>query len=156
MIKFTLTLLAVYILYYGGNILYDLFIKKEKVIVTDEGETFSLEDIAAKDSEPISNVGIEDVENINMPNQFQKNEWSNSNNNNNNDDDSSHVQDIEELRKRFEAEQEIDDLSTTKNKIETPPVAKKKSEWKEFLGKAETNVRLVANYEGHKVFHSLI
>ncbi|SIT96859.1 hypothetical protein SAMN05660493_01554 [Epilithonimonas bovis DSM 19482] len=151
MIKFTLTLLAVYILYYGGNILYDLFIKKEKVIVADEGETFSLEDIAAKDSEPISNVGIEDVENINMPNQFQKNEWSN-----NNDEDSSHVQDIEELRKRFEAEQEIDDISSTKNKIETPPVAKKKSEWKEFLGKAETNVRLVANYEGHKVFHSLI
>lgn len=152
MIKFTLTLLAVYILYYGGNILYDLFIKKEKVIVADEGETFSLEDIAAKDSEPISNVGIEDVENINMPNQFQKNEWSN----NNNDEDSSHVQDIEELRKRFEAEQEIDDISSTKNKIETPPVATKKSEWKEILGKAETNVKLVANYEGHKVFHSLI
>jgi hypothetical protein len=36
MLKYSLILIGIYVLYYGGNIVYDLFLKKEKTAVTDE------------------------------------------------------------------------------------------------------------------------
>ena len=41
MIKYSLILLAVYFLYYAGNIVYDLFLKKEKTVQTDSVEEFT-------------------------------------------------------------------------------------------------------------------
>jgi hypothetical protein len=38
MIKIFITILAVYLLYYAGNILYDLFLKKDTVLKDEEGE----------------------------------------------------------------------------------------------------------------------
>ena len=34
MLKYSIILIGIYVLYYGGNIVYDLFLKKEKTAVT--------------------------------------------------------------------------------------------------------------------------
>lgn len=46
MIKYSLILLGLYFLYYAGNILYDLFLRKEKIIHVDLTEEFSLGDFS--------------------------------------------------------------------------------------------------------------
>ena len=74
MLKYSFILLAVYFLYYAGNIVYDLFLKKEKTIPTDATEEFSLADFAKSENLPPSSIGIEDVENIRTPKSFLKSE----------------------------------------------------------------------------------
>ena len=90
--------------------------------------------------------------------------------------------DLEDLRKRFEAEQDIDDMplpakqqrsgSRRKKSADhanpSQPVSnmsirilrakkeKTKSHWKELLNLSETTVQMVANYDGQKVYHSII
>jgi hypothetical protein len=46
MLKYSFILLVAYFLYYAGNIVYDLFLKKEKIVHTDATEEFSLADFA--------------------------------------------------------------------------------------------------------------
>jgi hypothetical protein len=70
MLKYSLILIGIYVLYYGGNIVYDLFLK-EKTAVTDE-EEFSLVSFAKTESPPESRIEIDDVENIRTPKSFQK------------------------------------------------------------------------------------
>lgn len=103
MIKGVLILLGVYILYYGANILYDLFLKKDKTVETDVTEEFSLEDVAGKDH-TISHVNIEDVENVKMPDSYVKTELPAK-------DQMIELArpDLEDLRNRFEAEQDMDE-----------------------------------------------
>ena len=74
MLKYSLILLGAYLLYYAGNIVYDLFLKKEKTLHTDATEEFSLADFAESESLPPSSIGIEDVENIRTPKSFLKTE----------------------------------------------------------------------------------
>src|SRR5690554_4637724 len=104
MIKFSLLLLTLYVIYYAGNIIYDLFIKKEAVVNQEESEVFSFSDFTA-DKEAPAVVGIEDVENLNMPQSFTKKEiipkFSPANEERLN---------LEELRQRFESEQDLDDV----------------------------------------------
>lgn len=103
MIKGILILLGVYILYYGANILYDLFLKKQKTVETDVTEEFSLEDVAGKDH-TVSQVNIEDVENVTMPDSYVKTEFSAKG-----QTIESARPDLEDLRNRFEAEQDMDE-----------------------------------------------
>lgn len=178
MIKYSLILLAAYFLYYAGNILYDLFLKKEKITHVDLTEEFSIGGFAQADAEPPSRIGIEDVENLSTPKSFLKKELdfpkaSSAN----------QRPDLEEMRKRFESEQDIDDLPAPVKDTKVAPVEEspsdntnhsqdmpskaeqypkkekaepKKSHWKELLNLSETTVQLVANYEGQKVYHSVI
>ena len=69
MIKFSLLLLTAYVLYYAGNIIYDLFLKKENTTHQEESEVFSLLDFTNEKENPTM-VGIEDVETLNMPRFF--------------------------------------------------------------------------------------
>lgn len=176
MIKYSLILLAAYFLYYAGNILYDLFLKKEKITHVDLTEEFSLGGFAQTDAEPPSRVGIEDVENVSTPKSFLKKELHFPEQSSTNQQP-----DLEELRKRFEAEQDIGDMPASANDTTAAPVEKspsdntnhsqnmpeeehsnrekaepKKSHWKELLNLSETTVQMVANYEGQKVYHSII
>lgn len=178
MIKYSLILLAAYFLYYAGNILYDLFLKKEKITHVDLTEEFSLGGFAQTDAEPPSRIGIEDVENVSTPKSFLKKELEFQK------PSSTYEQpDLEEMRKRFEAEKDIDDLPSPVNDTKTAPAEEsqfektnhsqdmpskaeeypkkekaepKKSHWKELLNLSETTVQLVANYDGQKVYHSVI
>lgn len=177
MIKYSLILLATYFLYYAGNILYDLFLKKEKITHVDLTEEFSLGGFV-QNTEPPSRIGIEDVENVSTPKSFLKKELDFQKPSSTNEQP-----DLEEMRKRFEAEQDIDDMPAPMNDTKSVTVEEspsdntnhsqdipgkteeypkrekaepKKSHWKELLNLSETTVQLVANYEGQKVYHSVI
>ena len=104
MLKYSLILLGAYFLYYAGNIVYDLFLKKEKTIPTDATEEFSLADFAQSENLPRSSVGIEDVENIRTPKSFLKSEIPTAQAQNTFEENP----DLEELRRRFESEQDLD------------------------------------------------
>ena len=193
MIKMSLSILAVYLMYYAGNILYDLFLKKEKAIYKEETEEFSLSAISEQYEDLTATIGIEDVENLNTPRSFNKNQI-------HPDFIDEERQDLEYLRERFESEQDLDELdnapkkdSTEKENLknsensessETYPNQKEKvskeqeiqkpydvipqspiikdkatensriKEWKKMLNLSETLVQMVANYDGHKVYHS--
>lgn len=178
MIKYSLILLAAYFLYYAGNILYDLFLKKEKITHVDLTEEFSLGGFAQTDTEPPSRIGIEDVENVSTPKSFLKKELDFQK-----PSSTDQQPDLEEMRKRFESEQDIDDMPAPVNDTKSAPAEKspsdntsqpqdmpvkaeeypkrekaepKKSHWKELLNLSETTVQLVANYDGQKVYHSVI
>lgn len=105
MIKISLTILAVYLMYYAGNILYDLFLKKEKETFKEETEEFSLSEISEQYEDLTKNVGIEDVENLNTPKSFNKNpihfEFAEGN---------EERQDLQHLREQFESEQDLDEF----------------------------------------------
>ena len=87
---------------------------------------------------------------------------------------------MEELRKKFEAEEDIDEIRPSKNvpqteeEVTTETVqeenttsipneetqktdnSNKKNHWKELLNLSETTIKMVANYEGQKVYHSMM
>lgn len=180
MLKYSFILLVAYFLYYAGNIVYDLFLKKEKEIQTDVAEEFSLADFGQTDHQPPSQVRIEDVEHIKTPNSFIKKELPSQKQTSFEENPS-----LDELRRRFEAEQDIDEIFPNQNKSEkeaekeneessdkeTIPnqdinetdenskrkeIVKKENQWKNFLNLAETTVQMVANLEGHKVYHSIM
>lgn len=106
MTKFLIILIALYILYYIGNIIYDLFIKKESTLVTEESDVFSLAEFEEQNRDDVTTVGIEDVENLNTPKSFNKKEFPVSN------DLSEDREDIEVWRQRFESEQNIDSFES--------------------------------------------
>ena len=112
MIKYSLILLAVYFLYYAGNIVYDLFLKKEKTVQTDSVEEFSLADFAQSENIPPSSVRIEDVENIRTPKSFLKSEIPTAQAQNTFEENP----DLEELRRRFESEQDLDGFDDVEKK----------------------------------------
>ena len=149
MIKFSLLLLTVYILYYAGNIIYDLFLKKAVITNQEESEVFSLSDFSETEDAKI--VGIEDVENLNTPQSFTKKEVIPKPSS----EDEERLS-LDELRQRFESEQDLDDISDSEpeKKKETPK--EKDSNWQNILNLSETMVQLVSNIDGHKVYHSIM
>lgn len=69
---FIIIVLALYILYYAGNIVYDLFIKKSKVDEEQEEQIINIEGIDTE--EIVSNIKIDDVEELNTPQEFTNDE----------------------------------------------------------------------------------
>ncbi|WBX97865.1 hypothetical protein [Chryseobacterium gambrini] len=114
MIKISLCILAVYLTYYTGNILYDLFLKKEKEIYKEKTEEFSLSEISEQYEDLTKNVGIEDVENLNTPKSFNKNVIYSDITEGNEE-----RQDLEYLRELFESEQDLDELDNQSKKDST-------------------------------------
>ena len=148
MIKFSLLLLTAYVLYYAGNIIYDLFLKKEVTTHHEESEVFSLSDFTNEKENPTT-VGIEDVETLNMPKSFNKKEiipqFSSPN---------EEILSLEELRQRFESEQDLDDLPEVQPEKKKEAPKAKDNGWQNILNLSETMVQLVSNIDGHKVYHS--
>ena len=178
MLKYSFILLAVYFLYYAGNIVYDLFLKKEKTLHTDATEEFSLADLGQSESLPPSSIGIEDVENIRTPKSFLKSEIQISQVQNTFEENP----DLDELRRRFESEQDIDgfdnDDEPVKNVTEnTESIQSKNNEnhqnqiqeeqglsiqksnrnkWNQLLNLAETSVQMISHNDGYKIYHSIM
>mgnify|MGYP005613275399 FL=1 len=178
MLKYSLILLGAYLLYYAGNIVYDLFLKKEKTLRTDATEEFSLADFAKSENLPPSSIGIEDVENIRTPKSFLKSEIPISKAQNTFEKNP----DLEELRRRFESEQDIDgfdnDDEPVKNTTENTEVIQSKNnenhqnqiqeeqassiqksnrnKWHQLLNLAETSVQMISHNDGYKIYHSIM
>ena len=171
MAKFIIILLALYVIYYTGNIVYDLFIKKGNSLITEESDVFSITEFEEQNRDDVTSVGIEDVENLNTPKSFNKKEFPI------NDKPSQERQNIDVLRQRFESEQDIDSFDPSAinhnneeeeyqseihddKEIESPKedkvLAKKanKEMFDNFLNLAETLVQLVSNNKGHKVYNA--
>lgn len=148
MIKFSLLLLTVYVLYYAGNIVYDLFLKKTTTTNQEESEIFSLSDFT-NEKKDATVVGIEDVENLTMPKSFTQKEIVPKLSEENEERPS-----LEKLRQRFESEQDLDDdpQNEPEQKNEVPKT--KDNQWYQILNLSETMVQLVSNVDGHKVYHS--
>lgn len=104
MVKISLCILAVYLIYYAGNIAYDLFLKKEKETCKEEADEFSLSEISGQYQDSTQNIGIEDVENINTPKSFSKNQILSDAS-----EGKDERQDLEYLREQFESEQDLDE-----------------------------------------------
>ena len=197
MIKISLCILAVYLLYYAGNILYDLFLKKERETYKEETEEFSLSEISEQYEDLTATIGIEDVENLNTPKSFNRNPIHSDITEGNEE-----RQDLEYLRELFESEQDLDEFDNLskkdfteienqshpknaessevyfdqKEKISTEKENQKPNEvisenpttvsadqetsrikdWKAMLNLSETLVQMVANYDGYKVYQSIM
>lgn len=148
MIKFSLLLLTVYVLYYAGNIVYDLFLKKTTTTNQEESEIFSLSDFT-NEKKDVTVVGIEDVENLTMPKSFTQKEIVPKLSEGNEERPS-----LEELRQRFESEQDLDDVPQNEPEQKNEVPKTKDNQWYQILNLSETMVQLVSNVDGHKVYHS--
>lgn len=179
MLKYSLILLTIYILYYTGIIVYDLFLKKEKSLLSDVTEEFSLNDSGRKEGQQPRAVGIEDVENLRPPKSFLSTEIYPTAHQSFLEPDSQ----LEELRTRFENEQDLEIITNEPKKrvrdgeqdqkYSSKPIHEKPADvsikslqseaeadglnrWDHIVSLSESSVVLVANYDGHKVFHSTI
>ncbi len=175
MTKFLIILLALYFLYYIGNIVYDLFLKKESTVATEEIDVFSL-DFEEQNRVAITTVGIEDVENLNTPKSFNKKEFQID------PEMSEEREDIEVWRQRFESEQNIDSfdsgtlgsvgddnnldevMGAERNEADLRDEADSEvnqnlrkinnDRWYQMLNDAETTVQMISNTNGHKVYQA--
>lgn len=194
MIKIFLTILAIYLLYYAGNIVYDLFLKKDNALKEEENEEYALTAFAESDTNQIKAVSIDDVEHLNTPASFNKKELFSST-----DEEFDEPHDLDDWRQKFESEQDIDafetrpendrhptepkeiqeyhsveqeniqgdeikDFSTAKSNDENvrseskkeDPALKLKQQFNQFLNLAETQVQVLSDRDGFKVYHSMI
>lgn len=175
MLKYSFILLGTYFLYYAGNIVYDLFLKNEKKNNIDTVEEFSVDDFAKSESIPPSSIGIEDVENIRTPKSFLKSELPLSSQSSFEENP-----DLEELRRRFESEQDLDGFKNLEEPVKNTaeqikvPYSKiqeniqsqsleestlsiqksNKKKWYQLLNLAETSVQMISHIDGYKIYQS--
>lgn len=167
MIKIFLTILSVYLIYYAGNILYDLFLKKDQSENIDDTEEYFLSGLKENNTDGVKAITIDDVENINTPDSFtQKEPFPVT------EEDDEESRDPEYWRSKFESENDIDEfdeLSESKENAGTSavnPVEKTQNadtdehsyykQFYQFLNMAETTVQVLADRDGYKVYHSII
>jgi hypothetical protein len=158
--KFIPIILGLYFLYYVGMVIYDLFLKKEKVVEVENSEqNYSISDFAQQNKETPVVVGIEDVENIRTPKSYEEIQEPFLSATDEN-------QDIEKLKNKYEDENKLEEeeMEIAENKIEpevqtenkNPSIADKpisNLKIKDILNHINTKVKMVANYDGQKVYH---
>ena len=158
--KFIPIILGLYFLYYVGMVIYDLFLKKEKVVEAENSEqNYSISDFAQQNKETPVVVGIEDVENIRTPKSYEEIQEPFLSATDEN-------QDIEKLKSKYEDENKLDEeeMEIAENKIEPEVQTENKNpsiadnpisnlKIKDILNHINTKVKMVANYDGQKVYH---
>ena len=158
--KFIPIILGLYFLYYVGMVIYDLFLKKEKVVEAENSEqNYSISDFAQQNKKTPVVVGIEDVENIRTPKSYEEIQEPFLSATDEN-------QDIEKLKSKYEDENNLEEeeMKIAENKIEpeeqienkNPSIADKpisNLKIKDILNHINTKVKMVANYDGQKVYH---
>ena len=186
MTTFLIILIALYTLYYVGNIIYDLFLKTQSAAKTNDDEIFSLVEFEEENRSEVKTVGIEDVENLTTPKSFYRKQFPIE------IVKSEERQDIDDYRRRFESEQNIDSFDEessheqSEEKIEEEAEENLENEvdeelyneevdqlenieehllkiekasnnyWENVLNIATSSVELVQNFNGHKVYHSTL
>ena len=152
--KFIPIILGLYFLYYVGMVIYDLFLKKEKVVEAENSEqNYSISDFAQQNKETPVVVGIEDVENIRTPKSYEEIQEPFLSATDEN-------QDIEKLKNKYEDENKLEEeeMEIAEEQIENknPSIADKpisNLKIKDILNHINTKVKMVANYDGQKVYH---
>lgn len=179
MTKIIILIITVYLLYYAGNIIYDLFLKKDRSKGKDETEEYAFIGLSEQNNWEIQDIGIDDVEHINTPNSFNKKELFPIN-----EEHQDENRELEHWRMKFESEQNIDVFETVPEIEEKPKEQKETAEshsnqeervenelnkdkvsqkeppflkqFNQFLNLAETSVQVLSELEGYKVYHSLM
>lgn len=174
MIKIITNIIVVYLLYYAGNMVYDIFLKKDSSGKQDETEEYSLTEFPERDQNEIQQVGIDDVGNINTPNSFNQKEISPDN-----QEIQDETRDLDHFRKKFESEQDIDEFNSDSGTEEKPEENEQREieedvknhekieivsakrislhkQFRNFLNLAETNVQVLSDLDGYKVYQSMI
>ncbi|MGP2571462.1 hypothetical protein ACT4R9_11185 [Ornithobacterium rhinotracheale] len=162
-LKFISIVLFVYIIYYAGNIIYDLFLKKEKPKEGEEEvQQFTLGDLAKETQEEIVNVDIDEAEEINAPKSFITDEP------NLFESEEPQRVSLTEMQRKFEEERKLEDTEDSEpqkneNKEENAGgtseekqkevLKNPKKRFKDFLKEAETKIKMVDNIDGLKVYN---
>lgn len=152
--KFIPIILGLYFLYYVGMVIYDLFLKKEKVVDAENSEqNYSISDFAQQNKETPVVVGIEDVENIRTPKSYEEIQEPFLSATDEN-------QDIEKLKNKYEDENKLEEeemeIAEEQTENKNPSIADKpisNLKIKDILNHINTKVKMVANYDGQKVYH---
>lgn len=152
--KFIPIILGLYFLYYVGMVIYDLFLKKEKVVEAENSEqNYSISDFAQQNKETPVVVGIEDVENIRTPKSYEEIQEPFLSAIDEN-------QDIEKLKNKYEDENKLEEeemeIAEEQTENKNPSIADKpisNLKIKDILNHINTKVKMVANYDGQKVYH---
>lgn len=152
--KFIPVILGLYFLYYVGMVIYDLFLKKEKVVEAENSEqNYSISDFAQQNKETPVVVGIEDVENIRTPKSYEEIQEPFLSATDEN-------QDIEKLKNKYEDENKLEEeemeIAEEQTENKNPSIADKpisNLKIKDILNHINTKVKMVANYDGQKVYH---
>jgi hypothetical protein len=152
--KFIPIILGLYLLYYVGMVIYDLFLKKEKVVEAENSEqNYSISDFAQQNKETPVVVGIEDVENIRTPKSYEEIQEPFLSATDEN-------QDIEKLKNKYEDENKLEEeemeIAEEQTENKNPSIADKpisNLKIKDILNHINTKVKMVANYDGQKVYH---
>lgn len=159
-----------YLLYYVGMIIYDLFLKKGKEVEeTEDLEEFSLQDIADREQEVIKHTDIDDVENITLPQSYEihselNEEFEKELNIAQNE------QNLKELESKFKENEELENLSVAESvieeeektqtensqKVELSGAEKRKQMFKDIINLATTSIQVVENEDGYKVYKSTL
>ena len=147
-------ILGLYFLYYVGMVIYDLFLKKEKVVEAENSEqNYSISDFAQQNKETPVVVGIEDVENIRTPKSYEEIQEPFLSATDEN-------QDIEKLKNKYEDENKLEEeemeIAEEQTENKNPSIADKpisNLKIKDILNHINTKVKMVANYDGQKVYH---
>lgn len=174
MTKIIIIIIAVYLLYYAGNIIYDLFLKKDSSTEKEEADEYSLSDLAQNGN--VHEIGIDDVENVAVPASFNKKELFPIK-----AEEQADNWDLEQWQKKFETEQDIDSFEdqpeireqseeqsfTIPEEVQNPQhdentgklSTKRKAyqdQFSQFLSLAETSVQVISDYDGYKIYQSVI
>lgn len=177
MTEIIIIIIAVYLFYYAVNIIYDLFLKKDNSLKQDDTEEYSLTEFAEKDKNEIKGVGIDDVENINTPESFNKRDLFPTK-----EAEQDQDRDLDHWRNKFESEQDIDTFEDIPDRREQPYHQKENSipdkieidqdavnkdraptkiisyqeQFHQFLSLAETSVQVISDHDGYKIYQSVI
>lgn len=145
MTNFILITIAIYVLYYAGNIVYDLFIAKEKKLTTEEDkEEFSLENLADADEVNVTQVDLDSVEEITSSNSIEI-------------DEEEIFSGEENQEVTFNTNEVEDTLSFAENTVSVESIKEvQRKRFRDILNQAETSVQVVLNAEGEKLFQSTI
>lgn len=143
MTNFILITIAIYVLYYAGNIVYDLFVAKEKKLATEEDkEEFSLENLADADEVNVTQVDLDSVEEITSSNSIEIDE-----------EEIFSGEENEEIT--FNTGEVEDTLSFAENTVSVESIKEvQRKRFRDILNQAETSVQVVLNAEGEKLFQS--
>lgn len=127
-------IVVLYVLYYAGNIIYDLFLKKEKVVEGDDDLEEFHGEVRPEQSEVVQ-VSQDEVEEMNMPSSYQNNVSVSALDDNQQEQEQEWSEEMlqettNDLQKRYEEEQRLNNFEglETENKKQEGTDAEEKEQ----------------------------
>lgn len=152
--KFTLIIIGIYLFYYIGNIIYDLYIRKDKVVEIDEITEYAMKDFSSQVEEKIQNTTIDDVENMNIPSGLDNNSYQEELFNEPSQQEQE--ENISKLQRKYEEELEVNTDFEYKAENNSPiktAINSVLDNWDNFINEMETSVMITGNINGHKTYN---